>query len=71
MCGWGMKQTASPNSFGVCFSHMAVKLVSGVIPYYKTVMVFPLNAIISLLVTSVLVHIGRYILGKKSKYLAL
>ncbi len=58
-------------SFGIYFSHLAVMMVFRHIPFYLSVDVFPLNGIITLIVSTVCIIIGRKIFGKYSKYLAL
>ena len=58
-------------SFGIYFSHLAVMMVFRHIPFYLSVDVFPLNGIITLIVSAVCIIIGRKIFGKYSKYLAL
>ncbi len=58
-------------SFGIYFSHLAVMSVLGKIPFYKTVVIYPFNAIITILVSLVCVIIGGRILGRFGKYLAL
>ncbi len=58
------------NSFGIFFSHLAVMLVLKKIPYYKCVP-FPFDAIITMAATLCGIQVGKKILGKYSKYLAL
>lgn len=58
-------------SFGIYFAHLAVMAVFGKVSYYNTIAVYPINALITLVVTSVCVLLGRKILGKNAKYLAL
>lgn len=59
------------NSFGIYFLHMAILKVLNKIPYYADYIFFPVNAIITLIITIICVLIGKKILGKYSKYLAL
>ena len=58
-------------SFGIYFSHLAVMWVLVRVPYYKTFAVYPINAVITLFVSLICVIIGKRILGKYAKYLAL
>lgn len=58
-------------SFGIYFSHLAIMFVLSKIPYYVQFIIFPLNAVIATIVSLVLVIIGKKVLGKYSKYLAL
>lgn len=58
-------------SFGIYFSHLAVMGVLGKIPYYKVIAIYPLNAVIAILVSFACVIIGEKILGKYARYLAL
>ena len=58
-------------SFGIYFSHLAVMAVLNQIPHYKSIAVYPLNALIALVLTTLCVIAGRRVLGKNSKYLAL
>lgn len=57
-------------SFGIYFSHLAVMSVLRHIPYYSFV-VYPVNAIVSVILSLICVIIGKKILGRYSKYLAL
>lgn len=58
-------------SFGIYFSHLAIMSVINKIPYYSKVIIFPLNVIITIIIACFCICIGRKILGKNSKYLAL
>lgn len=58
------------NSFGIYFSHLAVMWVLNHIPHYEQVW-FPLNAAIVVIISLMCVVIGKKILGKNAKYLAL
>lgn len=58
-------------SFGIYFSHIAVMSVLGILPFYKRLTPYPINAIIVIIVTSLCVYLGKRILGKYAKYLAL
>ena len=58
-------------SFGIFFSHLAVMVVLRHIPYYREYVVYPLNAIVTVFVTTVCVALGRAVCGKYAKYLAL
>lgn len=58
------------NSFGIYFSHIAVMTVLSILPFYNNV-IYPLNAIIVIIVNMAFVNIGKRILGNFDKYLAL
>ena len=58
-------------SFGVYFSHMAVMGVLGKIPYYSKYLSYPIKAVFAVLISMACVLIGKKILGKYGKYLAL
>ena len=58
-------------SFGIFFSHLAIMSVLNKIPYYTQVTCYPFTAIIALLLSLCFVMLGRKLLGKHSKYLAL
>lgn len=58
-------------SFGIFYSHIAVMMVLQKLPYYSTFAIFPINAIITLIVTIGCVYIGGILLGKYAKYFAL
>ncbi len=58
-------------SFGIYFSHIAVMSVLGILPFYKRLTPYPINAIIVIIVTSLCVYLGKRILSKYAKYLAL
>lgn len=57
-------------SFAIYFSHIAVIKLLAMIPLYSK-LVFPLNSIIVIILDVILIFIGKKILGKHSKYLAL
>ena len=59
------------NSFAIYFSHIAVMKVLSFIPLYSTIVPYPINAMIVLLLNIICIYIGKKILGKYSKYLAL
>lgn len=59
------------NSFGIYFAHIAVMEVIRRIPGYVKYATYPLNAIISLVLTTICVLLGKRILGKYSSFLAL
>lgn len=59
------------NSFGIYFSHIAVMSVLSHIPFYPTIAIYPINALIVILLNIICIYIGKKILGKYSKYLAL
>ena len=58
-------------SFGIYFSHIAIMSVLNHIPHYSELIIFPLNAIIAVLISFIFVLVGKRLLGKNSKYLAL
>lgn len=59
------------NSFGIYFSHRAVMSVITYIPAYTSYVTYPLTAVITIALTTICVLLGKRILGKYSKYLAL
>lgn len=59
------------NSFGIYFSHIAVMAVISLIPGYRQYVPYPINAVVAVVLTTICVLLGRRILGKFSKYLAL
>lgn len=59
------------HSFGIFFSHMAVMRVLGAIPFYEAYAVYPINALVALVVSFALCCIGKKVLGKFGWYLAL
>lgn len=63
-------QLLGDSSFGIYFSHLAVMFLLKQIPYYTTYVVFPINAIVALLVSLGLVLLGKKLLGKLSYLLA-
>lgn len=58
-------------SFGIYFSHVAVMTVLGMVPVYGKLTPYPLNGITAIAVSAFCVMLGRKILGKYGKYLAL
>lgn len=59
------------HSFGIYFSHLAVKRVFDLLLFYSTYIVYPFNAIVTLAVSFVLCFIGKKILKKYAWYIAL
>ena len=59
------------NSFGIYFSHIAVMSVIRLIPVYDRCVPYPFNAIITLVLTTICVLLGKRILGEYSRFLAL
>lgn len=59
------------NSFGIYFSHLAVMAVIDHIPVYTRYVPYPITAVITIVLTTICVLLGRRILGKYSRYLAL
>ncbi|WP_143099346.1 hypothetical protein [[Clostridium] aminophilum] len=58
-------------SFGIFFSHLAVMSVLRRLPYYRQIAVFPVNSVVAIYVSLLCVIVGKKILGKYAKYLAL
>lgn len=58
-------------SFGIFFSHLAVMSALQHIPCYSEYIIYPFNAVLTIIVTVSCIFIGKNILGKYSKYLAL
>lgn len=59
-------------SFGIYFSHPAVMFALGkLIPHYSHYITYPFNAVITVLASLGFVLVGRKLLGKYGKYLAL
>ena len=58
-------------SFGIFYSHLAVMAVLDHIPYYSVVIIYPFNAIVTITISCLCVLLGRKILGRYGKYLAL
>lgn len=59
------------NSFGIYFSHIAVMQILSFIPLYSSIVPYPINAIVVIILNVACIYIGKKILGKYSKYLAL
>jgi surface polysaccharide O-acyltransferase-like enzyme len=57
-------------SFGIYFSHLAIMSILSKIHYYREFVIFPINAVVALSISLVLVLISRRLFGKYSKYLA-
>jgi len=64
-------QLLGDNSFGIYFSHLAVMAVIRHIPVYTRYVTYPITAIITIVLTTTCVLLGKRILGKYSGYLAL
>jgi len=58
------------NSFAIYFSHIAVMTVLSFVPFYKNI-IYPFNAVIVIIVNMFLIFLGKIILKKYAKYLAL
>ncbi len=58
-------------SFGIYFSHLAVMSVFSFVPYYSKYVIYPFNAIFTIIVSLVLCYIGKKILKKYSWLIAL
>lgn len=59
------------DSFGIYFGHIAVMTVLQQIPFYLQYVIYPINAVITVIVTLFCVEIGKKALGKYAVYLAL
>ena len=59
------------NSFGIYFSHIAVMAVIRKIPWYTKLVAYPATAVVTIVITTILVLFGKRFFGKYSKYLAL
>ncbi len=59
------------HSFGVFFAHLFVRWILRHIPGYNTYLPFPINGVLVLAITLALVLLGKKILGRYGKYLAL
>lgn len=58
-------------SFGIYFSHLAIMWLLGNLENYTRFIRYPFNALVVTAVSLVCVSIGRRMLGKFAKYLAL
>lgn len=58
-------------SFGIYFAHLEVIIVLSKVAYYKQYVFFPVNAVVTVIITTFLVMIGRKVLGRYGKYFAL
>lgn len=58
-------------SFGIFFAHLMVMTALKHIPHYRGIVIYPFNAVVTVAVTSLFAVVGKKILGKNSKYLAL
>ncbi|MGN0450939.1 MAG: acyltransferase [Acutalibacteraceae bacterium] len=59
------------NSFGIYFSHLAVMAVVHHIPMYNRYVTYPITAVITIVLTIFCVLLGKRLLGKQARYLAL
>lgn len=59
------------NAFGIYFSHVALISVFNKIPYYRSIVIFPLNAAVTLAAALLCVLLGKKILGKYAKFFGL
>ena len=57
-------------AFGIYISHLAIMTVLRKIPYYEKVDIYPLNAIVVIMVSLIFVMIGGKLSGRFAKYLA-
>ena len=57
--------------FGIYFSHLAIMRVLKQISYYSDFAIYPINALLAISVSLAFVMVGKKVLGKNSKYLAL
>ena len=58
-------------SFGIYFSHLAIMAVLYHLPYYSQYIGFPLNVLITIGITLLCVTLGKKVLGKYAKYVAI
>ncbi len=58
-------------SFGVFFSHILVHLLLREIPYYADFVIFPLNAVVTLLISFGVCVLGKKLLGRYGRFLGL
>ena len=58
-------------SFGIFFSHLAIMSVLNHIPYYSFYIVYPINAVLTIIISFLFVFVGSKILGKYRKYFAM
>lgn len=59
------------NSFGIYFSHIAVMNVIRFIPFFNEYVLYPISSVVFVFATLGCVLLGKKILGRFSKYLAL
>ena len=59
------------NSFGIYFSHLAVMTVIDLVPVYTKYVPYPITGVVTIALTTICVLLGKRILGKYSRYLAL
>lgn len=57
-------------SFGIYFSHLAVMAVLHHFPYYSRYIGFPFTALITICITLLCVELGKKVMGKYAKYIA-
>lgn len=54
------------NSFGIYFSHLLIMSFLNKIPFYNRIAIFPVNAIITIVITYFIVVLVKKLLGKKA-----
>ena len=57
------------NSFGIFFCHIAIMMVLNKMPGYKTIVTFPLNGMIALLISLLFTILVKRLLKSYAKYL--
>ena len=58
-------------SFGIYFSHLAVMAMLHHFPYYSQYIGFPLNVLMTIVITLFCVKLGKKVFGKYAKYMAI
>lgn len=58
------------NSFGIYFLHIAIIMILNKLPLFNTIAIYPINAVIALVISVVIVVFGKKLLGKFGKYIA-
>lgn len=69
-CRSRLLELLGDNSFGIYFSHVAIIQLLKKVPLYTQLAVYPVNAVVVLVLNFALIFVGKKLLGKHSKYLA-
>lgn len=64
-------QLLGDHSFGIYFSHLAIIAVLNQVTLYTKYVLYPINAIVVVILSLICVMLGKKIMGKFGKYLAL